>query len=66
MYVLEPVAVAGEVVKTRRGNEGRRTLFLDAGSVLEVLGGILVAVIASLEFDEFHGKRFAQQSLCFE
>lgn len=45
------------VVRLRRGRG--QTFFLDAGSILEVLGRILVTVVAWLEFDEFHGKGFA-------
>ena len=64
MYVLEPAEVAEGSKAVKMKVNGMRelrtqTFFLDAGSVLEVLSGILVAVVACLEFDEFHGKRFA-------
>lgn len=43
-----------------RGGQGEGTTnFLDASSVLEVLGRILDTAVARLEFDKFHGKHFA-------
>ena len=43
----------------------RRTPSLHASGVLDVLG-VLVTIIASLEFDEFHGKCFVQKNLCLD
>ena len=45
-----------------QGKEKWQTLFLDTSRVL-FLGRILITIFASLEFDEFHGKRFAEESL---
>ena len=39
---------------------------LDTGGVLQVVCGILVIVVAGLEFDKFHGKRLAQEDLRLE